>query len=332
MPPVERFAPAENYFHRLLEPEPEPVFTDPAELEGTWGRRWGAADETSTLRMVVVRRPNPGMQDIRADAWREDAGALVDPGRNWYYRRRTPPDWATLLDQHNQLVQALESEGVEVVIAPEMPRTFTKSVYTRDPMLTVPGGAIIGRLAPRVRRGEEPSLTKTVAAVGMPILGTITGDGTVEGGSFAMLRRDLAVYATSIRCNTSGARQLASFLEPLGIELMTVALPGYTIHIDGQFMVLDENTIMANVHRLSYEFISQIERMGYEIIHPHPDEQNACNSLNVRPHRLIMASIYPRTAAMLRRRGFEVIQIDYDEIINNGGNIHCSTNELVRDW
>lgn len=326
------YGPAENYFHKLLGPEPEPGFSDPRELERNWGRRWGRGDETSQLRMAVVRRPNPGMADIRGDAWSEQAQALVDPDRNWYYKRRTPPNMDTVVDQHRQLVDALEAEGVEVVIAPELPRTFTKSVYARDPLLTVPGGAIIARLAPRMRRGEEQSMTQTIAALGMPILGTITGTGLLEGGSFHMLRKDLAVYGTSIRCNEEGARQLERLLTPLGIELITVPLPGYTIHTDGQFMVLDEQTVMANPHRLPYQFLRRLEDLGYEILHPHPDEQNSCNSLMVCPRRIIMASIYPNTAQMLRDRGFEMVMIDYDEIINNGGNIHCSTTELIRDW
>ncbi|OIH82781.1 hypothetical protein BLJ79_17655 [Arthrobacter sp. UCD-GKA] len=326
------YGPAENYFHKLLGPEAEPGFSDSGELERNWGQRWGSADETSPLRMVIVRRPNPGMADIRADAWSNEAQALVDPDRNWYYKRATPPDMDKVFDQHKQLIEALKAEDVDVVVAPDLPRTFTKSVYARDPMLTVPGGAIITRLAPRMRRGEEASITQTIAALGMPILGTITGTGLVEGGSFHMLNRNLAVYGTSIRCNEEGAQQLESLLQPLEIQLIKVPLPGYTIHTDGQFMVLDERTVMANPHRLPYQFLAQLESLGYEIVHPHPDEQNSCNSLMVRPGRIIMASIYPNTAAMLRKRGFEVVLIEYDEIINNGGNIHCSVNELIRDW
>lgn len=326
------YGPAENYFHKLLGPEAEPVFSEVEELEANWGHRWGRADETSKLRMAIVRKPNIGMADIREDCWSEEAQALVDPERNWYYKRQTPPDMEKVYDEHNQLVEALKAEGVNVVFAPDLPSTFTKSVYTRDPIITVPGGAIITRLAPRMRRGEEASMTQAVAALGMPILGTITGSGLVEGGSFHMLRKDLAAYGTSIRCNEEGADQLERLLMPLGIELIRVPLPGYTIHTDGQFMVLDEKTVMANPHRLPYEYLAKLEQQGFEIIHPHVDEQNSCNSLMVEPGRLIMASIYPNTAAMLRNRGFEVTLIDYEEIINNGGNIHCSTTELIRDW
>lgn len=326
------FGAAENYFHKLLGPEPEPRFESTEELEKYWGRRWGAKDDLAQLRVVLVREPNPGMADIRADAWDEGAQALVDPDKNWYYKRHTPPDMDVVMAQHAGLRQALTDEGVEVIVAPELPRTFTKSVYARDPLLTVPGGAVIGRLAPRMRRGEEASMAKIVSDLGMPILGTITGSGMVEGGSFVKLRPDLALYGTSVRCNIEGASQLSNILSNVGIELVTVPLPGYTIHIDGQFLVLDENTVMANVHRLPYELIARLESMGIEIIAPHPDEQNSCNSLMLHPGRLLMASIYPHTAEMLSRRGFEIVMIDYDEIIHNGGNIHCSTMELVRDW
>lgn len=329
---MSEFGPAENYFHKKIGPEPYPVFNSPDELTRNWGRKWGRVDEYSTLRTVLVRKPNVGMGDIREDAWSDSAQALVDPNGFWYYKRKTPPNMERVMAQHQGLCDALENEGVEVVMAPDLPRTYTKSVYARDPLLTVPGGAIIGRLAPRMRRGEEASMTQTVAALGMPILGTITGAGMVEGGSFMMLRPDLAAYGTSIRCNIEGADQLESLLKPLGIQLIKVPLPGYTIHIDGQFMVLNDHTVMANVHRLPYEFLAQLEELGFDILFPHPDEQNACNSLTVKPGKIIMASIYPKTAEMLSKRGFDMVVIDYDEIIHNGGNIHCSTMELVRDW
>ena len=58
--------------------------------------------------------------------------------------------------QHAALVAALESEGVEVVeVQGDLPAHITTPIYTRDPLITVPGGAIIGRLEPYKRRGEE---------------------------------------------------------------------------------------------------------------------------------------------------------------------------------
>jgi N-dimethylarginine dimethylaminohydrolase len=94
-----------------------------------------------------------------------------------------------------------ESEGVEVHFADQLEERFTKAMYTRDSLISVPGGVIVGRLAPLMRRGEERSATRAVGALGLPILRTITGTGPLEGGSFAKLTRRVAAFGTSIRCN-----------------------------------------------------------------------------------------------------------------------------------
>ena len=44
-----------------------------------------------------------------------------------------------------------------------------------------------------------------------------------------------------------------------------------------------------------------------------------------------MAEGSPRTAERLARAGVEVVTVPYDEIHKNGGGVHCSTMELVRE-
>jgi N-dimethylarginine dimethylaminohydrolase len=44
-----------------------------------------------------------------------------------------------------------------------------------------------------------------------------------------------------------------------------------------------------------------------------------------------MAQGSPRSADKLTKAGVEVIEIPYSEIQKNGGGVHCSTMELVRD-
>ena len=43
-----------------------------------------------------------------------------------------------------------------------------KSCYTRDSCMAVGGGAIVTRLGPRIRRGEERAVTRTLAETRMP--------------------------------------------------------------------------------------------------------------------------------------------------------------------
>jgi N-dimethylarginine dimethylaminohydrolase len=318
--------------HQALFPaEAEPPFESAEELERSWGARWGAANEVGRLRAVLMRRPGPELERIRADAWDPEVNALVDPVEGWYWEREEPPDLARVHEQYEGLLAVLKEEGVEIHFADALPPRFSKAMYTRDPLVTVPGGAIIGRLAPRMRRGEEQGIARAVASLGMPILRTITGTGLLEGGSFAKLTPRVAAFGTSIRCNVDGARQLEETLRGLGIELVVLPMPGFSIHLDGAFGMVDVDKALVDPPSLPHWFLDRLVELGIEPIWCHPNELWAINSLAVRPGRVIMCDGYPYTAERLERRGVEVLRVPYDEIQNNGGGIHCSTMELIRD-
>jgi N-dimethylarginine dimethylaminohydrolase len=319
-------------FHQTLcPPVAEPPFSDPSELEHVWGRAWGAHDEVGRLRVVLVRRPGPEFRQIDAGAWNPAAQALVDPAGGWYWTSRTPPDLDRIREQHDGLIAALRTDGVEVVTMDALGGRFVKSVYTRDPLTTVPGGAIVGRLAPAMRRGEELSVLRELGRLGVPVLRTIVGRGMFEGGSFVKLRPGLAAFGTSIRCNEEAAEQLRETLRWLGIELLTVPLSGYSIHLDGHLAMLAPDKALVNAPGLPFWFLERLRELEIEVVHRHPDERWAVNCLVLRPGRVLMSDDCARTAERLERRGIEVIPLPYDEIQKNGGGIHCSTMELLRE-
>lgn len=323
---------SEGKYHRLLGPEAFPGFLDPDELTTAWGRKWGAADEVGRLRSVLMRRPSHGLARIREDAWNDELQALVDPDRRWYWTDRRKPDLDAVAAEYSGFQSVLRANGVEIVEAPDLDDSFTKAIFTRDPLVTIPGGAVIGRLAPRMRRGEEQSITATVAGAGMPIIGTVTGTGLVEGGSFTKVRPDLAFFGTSVRCNEDGYRQLASILREQGITVKRLNLPGYLIHLDLCAAMVDHDLAVVN-SLAPYDYLTALWDLGIETVEVHPDEPWACNMLALAPRKVIVPDHLPRTAELLERKhGVEVIPVTYREISKNGGSLHCSTMELEREW
>jgi N-dimethylarginine dimethylaminohydrolase len=309
----------------------EPPFLE--DLQASWGGAWGAADETSPLRRVVVRRPGSEFEVIDGALWDPDVGALVDPNGMWYWTADEPPEVEALQRQHDGLVAALRAEGVQVDVLEPLGPPFIKSVYMRDPFLMIPGGAIIGRMAVRMRRGEEQKATQFLSSLGIPILGTITGTGTIEGGSFLKLGPGLAALGTSVRCNDEGARQLELLLALQGIELLVVPLPGYTVHLDVHFAMVDVATALVDVVGLPYTFMDGLRRRGFQLIEAEHEERPwALNLLCLRPGRVLMADGAPRTAERLAARGIDVVTVPYGSVHQNGGGVHCSTNELMRDY
>ncbi len=141
-----------------------------------------------------------------------------------------------------------------------------KQIYTRDSVIGVKGGAVVARLARRVRRGEELPVTRALAKAGCPILGTLHGQAVFEGGGFAILDEKTAVCSLSIACNAEGVRQMKNILGTMGIELIPVHNPGYRIHIDGAFVMVDVDTAIINMNELPYVFIDYLKSRKMKLI------------------------------------------------------------------
>ena len=64
--------------------------------------------------------------------------------------------------QHDAYTALLKKEGVEVVYLDEIGTGRTKSCYANS-CIAIGGGAIVTRLGPRIRRGEERAVMRTLA-------------------------------------------------------------------------------------------------------------------------------------------------------------------------
>lgn len=321
-----------NRLIRQFPSEPEPAFETAEQLERWWGRAWGCTNDVGQLRVVLMHRPGPEVNVVDASK-RLDSNALGDEQAGWYWRGAEAPDLPAMQAQHDAYVALLRREGVEVVYLEAAAPGRMKSCYTRDSVISVAGGAIVTRLGAKIRRGEELPVTRTLAKLGCPILRTISGAGVAEGGSFAWLNKSTAVLGLSSRNNEEGARQIAEVLRSQGVELLTVTLTGYRLHIDGLFVMLGPDLALANVTLLPFWFIEKLSTIGVRLVEiHHEDDSSIINSLAVAPYRIIMPEGASRsTIDQLELHGVEVLTLAYDKMISGGGGLHCSTGPLMRD-
>lgn len=313
--------------------EADPAFNSEAEQHFGWGRRWGCNSDVGRLRMVLMHRPGEEMQVLNGLPLIPELGAYGDATTGAYWRGEVIPSLAEQQAQHDALVAALREEGVEVVLINKAAPGRHKSIYTRDSCIAIDGGAIVTRMGPRIRRGEEKPVTQTLAAIGMPILRTIHGSGLVEGGSFCYLRPDVAVIGVSSRVNEEGARQLEEVLAVQGTRLIRVQIPGYRLHIDGALVMLNHDVALVNPVILPFVFMEEVKKLGIRMITlNHEDPSWAVNCLAVAPGRVLMSDkVGLRTQDALDKAGISVRLIAYDKVSLGGGGIHCSTAPLIRD-
>ena len=322
-----------NMLIKTFASTPEPAFETEGQQHAVWGRRWGCTNDVGKLRLVLMHRPGDELSIVDPAKRIEELGAYGDPQTGWYWRGREIPDLATQQAQHDALVAALREEGVEVVYLDRSAKGRMKSVYTRDQVIAVDGGAIICRMGAPIRRGEEAPATETVARLGMPILRTVHGTGIMEGGSFAFITPKVAVIGLSSRVNEEGTRQVEEVLATLGVKLLRVHLTGYRLHIDGAFVMIDAETAIINPVQLPFWFLEELKAMRIRTIEIHPDDPVwTINCLATAPGRVIMAdAVSPRTAEALDRAGITVRIVPYSAVYQGGGGIHCSTAPLIRD-
>jgi len=318
---------------RLFGPEPEPAFEDGGRMERIWGRDWGCDSDVGRMRVVLMHRPGDEFNVIDRSKRIEGIGSFGDPETGWYWQSEDIPDLAEMQEQHDALADLLRSEGVEVVYLEGVDGGRFKSVFTRDSSFTVKGGAIVARLAPRMRHGEERPVTQTLAKMGMPILRTINGTGMIEGGSFAWLNSRTAVVGRGIRVNDEAIRQVAEVLAYQGVELIDIDLRGFDIHIDGHFLMVDVDLALVWPRGLPFSFLERLEDLGIRTVEMNSaDSPWVVNGLAISPGRVIMPrGLSEQTREALIRHGIEILEIDYDKLHLNGGGIHCSTCPLIRD-
>ena len=322
----------ENTFFSIFGSVPEPGFESASEQIDGWGRVWGCASDIGRLRVVLMHRPGAELGIVKNMPLPE-IGGFGDPEKGWYWMGRTLPDLPAMQAAHDALAAVLKAEGVEIVYVGEAARGRMKQIYTRDSVIGVRGGAIVTRLARRVRRGEELPVTRALARAGCPILGTLHGEAVFEGGGFAILDEKTAACSVSVACNPEGVRQVRNILATMGIELIPVQNPGYRIHIDGAFVMVDVDTAIINMNELPYVFLEYLQKRKMKLIQV-PPEDNAfsVNCLAIAPGRVIVhTTLSPRLADRLDKNGITVLPVEYDCVELGGGGIHCSTAPLARD-
>jgi N-dimethylarginine dimethylaminohydrolase len=313
--------------------EPGPAFEESVRMQRVWGREWGCDNDVGPLRSVLMHRPGHEFDVIDPTKKIADTGSYGDLDAGWYWQSDRLASLTDLQAQHDSLAETLRAEGVEVIYLTGVSDGRFKSVYTRDSSFAVKGGAIVGRLAPRMRHGEELAVTRTLAALGMPILRTVHGTGMVEGGSFAWLNSKTAVIGRGIRVNDDGVAQVADVLKYQGVDLVVVDLCGYDIHIDGHFLMVDVDLALISASGLPFTFLEKLRQLKIRTVETTVEDDGwIINGLAVRPGRVLMPEgISDRTRDKLLADGVEVITVAYDKVQLNGGGIHCSTCPLIRD-
>ena len=110
------------------------------------------------------------------------------------------------------------------------------------------------------RRGEERYIAQALAKLGVPILGTIAGDGIFEGANAMWVDRHTCVVSTGSRCNQRGYEQVKHQLAHMGVEVWHMQQPYSNIHIDGLMNPISEDKILVHASQVPYDILDMLKK------------------------------------------------------------------------
>lgn len=213
---------------------------------------------------------------------------------------RTPIDAAKAAEQHGNYEAALRQAGFEVIRLPEL-ADDPDAVFVEDTALLLDGHAILTRPGAASRIGEVESTAAGLA--GDFELHRITR-GHVDGGDVLRIGKRLYV-GLSTRTDVEGVEALADLVRPLGFEVVKAELRD-CLHLKTGATYAGNGVLLYNRAAVDPAQFSGVEPLAVP-------EPAAANCVRADDH-LILAAGSPRTAELLRGRGFSVIEVDVSEL------------------
>lgn len=240
-------------------------------------------------------------------------------------------DLAAMAREHEELVAAYRSAGVEVELA-EPVEGLPYMVYARDFGACLAEGVLIGAFREPVRQGEELHYERTVRALGLPVIGRVTR-GSFEGGDFWFLDEATVVQGVAARTDWEGVRNAAEILEPLGYAVIGVQLPSKNLHLDMAFNIVAPGVAVCAVDQMPDFFLRMLRKRRFELIEI-PGEGVFKHHANIQclgDGRVLTFAGNTSVNERLTALGLEVVAPEITQILKGGGGPHCMTFPLLRD-
>jgi dimethylargininase len=276
-------------------------------------------DQTSTLRKVYVRPPEPeAMRSWRAYGW------------------RSAPDPARAAAEHEAFQGLLTDAGAEVIVGTSPALEDPDAIYTYDPVLMTDEGAILLRPGKQGRRGEPSIAAADLEAAGVPVVAALGEPALAEGGDMCWLDASTLLVGLGYRTTTAGLDALRDQLPDVNVlsfDLPYLAGPAACTHLLSFVSMLDIDLAVASLPHLPVRLVELLRGGGVEIVEVPDTEFDSMgpNVLALGPRVALALEGNPETRRRMEAAGVEVRTYKGDEISRKGdGGPTCLTKPLER--
>lgn len=229
------------------------------------------------------------------------------------------------MEQHRNFVQTMRSHGVEVITIPSH-ENFPEQVFTRDIGFTLGKQIFVSEMASKIRKGEEKVLGKWLSSNQIPHHNI--SRHPIEGGDVIIDGRTVYVGLSDRTCKEAIV-QLQHYLP--SHQVMPISFTPKYLHLDCVFNVLSPTDALIFPPALNPDMIDSLAKR-YNLIEVTKEEQftMGTNVLSIGNKKVFSQPLNKQVNAKMRANGYEILEVDFTEIIKSGGAFRCCTMPLDR--
>lgn len=234
-------------------------------------------------------------------------------------------DRSLAITQHHQFEQTLRNAGVEVIkLQPN--KDHPEQVFTRDIGFTLGEQLFISEMANPIRKGEEKVLANWMKDHDITYKKLSTH--SIEGGDVIVDGQRVFIgisHRTCMNAIQNLQKELPNF------EILPIPLNPKYLHLDCVFNILSPTDALIFPDALDQKVVDRLSKM-YNLIEVSESEQFSMgtNVLSIGQNRVLSLPVNIDVNHQMRQRGYDVLEVDFSEIIKSGGSFRCCSMPIVR--
>ncbi|WP_339196176.1 dimethylarginine dimethylaminohydrolase family protein [Solibacillus sp. FSL R5-0449] len=229
------------------------------------------------------------------------------------------------LAQHQKFEQTLLNAGVEVIKLPPS-KEHPEQVFTRDIGFTIGDQLFVSQMANPIRQGEDEVLAQWLKE--NKISYHNLSKYSIEGGDVIIDGPRVFVGISDRTCEKAIQnlqKQLPDF------EVLPIPFNPKYLHLDCVFNILSSKDALVFPDAFEPEVVKHLSSM-YDLIEVSENEQftMGTNVLSIGQNRVLSLPVNSDVNYQMRQHGYEVLEVDFSEIIKSGGSFRCCSMPIVR--
>ncbi|MFX0119457.1 MAG: dimethylarginine dimethylaminohydrolase family protein [Promethearchaeota archaeon] len=288
---------------------------------------YGCQSMIGKMRRVLIKTPKDAFisQDYLYKNWND-------------YNYLSCPSYEKALKEY-EAFEGILKEFVPVInYLPYDPEVGLDSIFTHDPVKITKKGAILLNMGKRGRMNEPYVINKILEKLGIPILGSITGKGTVEGGDLLWLDEKTLAIGRGYRTNDEGIIQIKEITANIVEKYVIVPLPHgdgpeACLHLMSIISMIAEDLAVIYSKFMPVQFRELLITWGIKLLEV-PEKEFytlGSNVLAIEPRKCIMVAGNHKTKKLLENEGVDVFEYEGEEIsLKGSGGPTCLTCPIVR--